>query len=72
MSKAIKTKAEFNNTDLIINGSKHFITNGHIADWICLLVNTNNGSFNTHLNKSLICVNLNEPGVFFTIKINFF
>lgn len=58
--------------DLIINGSKCWITNGHQADWICLLSNTIGNKCeifsptfcesNPHRNKSLICVNLSEPG----------
>uniref|UniRef100_A0AC34Q5W2 Acyl-CoA dehydrogenase n=1 Tax=Panagrolaimus sp. JU765 TaxID=591449 RepID=A0AC34Q5W2_9BILA len=59
---AIKTTAHWHGDDLIINGSKQWITNGHQADWICLLANTNQNASN-HRNKSLICVNMNEPGV---------
>lgn len=39
----IKTNAKRDGDDLIINGSKFWITNGHTADWCCLLVNTNDG-----------------------------
>lgn len=46
---------------MIINGSKQWITNGNQADWICLLVNTNDNQL-LHRNKSLICVRLDEPG----------
>uniref|UniRef100_A0A1I7ZNC8 Acyl-CoA dehydrogenase n=1 Tax=Steinernema glaseri TaxID=37863 RepID=A0A1I7ZNC8_9BILA len=59
---AIKTSARINGDDLVINGSKQWITNGNQADWICLLANTNN-SQSPHRNKSLICVRLDEPGV---------
>jgi citronellyl-CoA dehydrogenase len=48
--------------DLIINGSKQWITNGIQADWICLLANTNRNT-SLHDNKSLICVRLDEPGM---------
>jgi hypothetical protein len=44
-----------------------WITNGHQADWICLLANTGQPAAedgNRHGNKSLICVNMNEPGNF--------
>lgn len=36
-------------------------TNGNQADWMCLLANT--GGDNPHLNKSLICVPMNTPGI---------
>ena len=38
-----------------------WITNGLQADWICLLANTSDGP--AHLNKSLICVPMDLPGV---------
>uniref|UniRef100_A0A914YX67 Acyl-CoA dehydrogenase n=1 Tax=Panagrolaimus superbus TaxID=310955 RepID=A0A914YX67_9BILA len=59
---SIRTTAHWHGDDLIINGSKQWITNGHQADWICLLLNTNTNPSN-HRNKSLVCVNLNEPGI---------
>lgn len=57
----IKTKAEKQGDDYIINGSKMWITNGHQADWVCLLANTGEGP--AHKNKSLICVPLDSKGV---------
>ena len=36
-------------------------TNGNQADWMCLLANT--GGSNPHLNKSLLCVPMNTPGI---------
>uniref|UniRef100_A0A915AX70 Acyl-CoA dehydrogenase 6 n=1 Tax=Parascaris univalens TaxID=6257 RepID=A0A915AX70_PARUN len=59
---AIRTRAHWHGSDVIINGSKQWITNGNQADWICLLVNTNDNQL-PHRNKSLICVRLDEPGV---------
>uniref|UniRef100_A0A915PM21 Acyl-CoA dehydrogenase n=1 Tax=Setaria digitata TaxID=48799 RepID=A0A915PM21_9BILA len=59
---AIRTTARWHGNDLIIDGSKQWITNGTQADWICLLANTNDNP-SPHRNKSLICVPLNEPGV---------
>ncbi|VDK59243.1 unnamed protein product [Anisakis simplex] len=59
---AIRTHAHWHGNDLIINGSKQWITNGYQADWICLLANTNKTQ-SIHRNKSLICVPLNEPGI---------
>ena len=38
-----------------------WITNSLQADWMCLLANTGEGK--PHLNKSLIVVPMNEPGV---------
>jgi citronellyl-CoA dehydrogenase len=58
---AIKTTARKDGGDYIINGSKMFITNGHQADWVCLLANTGDGPM--HKNKSLIMVPMDTPGV---------
>jgi len=57
----IKTTAVKDGDDYIINGSKIFITNGHQADWACLLANTDDGP--AHKNKSLIMVPMDAPGV---------
>ena len=57
----IKTTARKDGDDYIINGSKLFITNGHQADWICLLAITGDGP--VHKNKSLIMVPMDTPGV---------
>lgn len=51
---AIKTSAKEVGEDLVINGSKMWITNGCHSDWICLLANTSEDS--PHRNKSLICI----------------
>uniref|UniRef100_A0A1I7V353 Acyl-CoA dehydrogenase 6 n=1 Tax=Caenorhabditis tropicalis TaxID=1561998 RepID=A0A1I7V353_9PELO len=59
---AIRTYARRYGDDLIINGSKMWITNGDQADWACVLVNTSNEK-NLHKNKSLICIPLDTPGV---------
>jgi len=58
---SIKTTAKRDGDDLIINGSKMWITNGMEADWMCLFANTLQG--NPHKNKSQICVPLNLKGV---------
>lgn len=58
---AITTHAKKRGEDYVINGGKMWITNGTQADWICLLCVTNEGG--NHINKSLICVPLNRPGV---------
>ena len=57
----IKTRAEKQGGDYVINGSKMWITNAFQADWVCLLANTSDGP--AHLNKSLICVPMDTPGV---------
>lgn len=57
----LKTYARKEGGDYVIHGSKMWITNGMQSDWICLLVNTSDGK--PHLNKSLIVVPMNTPGV---------
>lgn len=57
---AIKTTAKRVGDDLVINGSKMWITNGAQSDWVCLLANTSEG--HPHRNKSLICVPKKTPG----------
>jgi citronellyl-CoA dehydrogenase len=57
---AIRTKAIPDGDDLIITGSKMWITSGTQADWMCMLANTGEGD--RHRNKSLICVPLKENG----------
>ena len=47
--------------DLVINGSKMWITTGTQADWMCLLANTSDGP--PHKNKSLICLPMNSKGI---------
>jgi citronellyl-CoA dehydrogenase len=58
---AVKTSAKKDGGDYVINGSKMWITNGMMADWICLLANTSDGA--PHKNKSLIMVPMNAPGI---------
>ncbi|VDM41999.1 unnamed protein product [Toxocara canis] len=65
---AIRTRVHWHGSDLIIDGSKQWITNGNQADWICLLANTNENE-SIHRNKSLICVRLDEPGMTFATII---
>ncbi|CAG5125075.1 unnamed protein product [Candidula unifasciata] len=57
----IQTKASRKGDDLIINGGKMWITNGTQADWMCCLVNTSEGK--PHVNKSLVCLPMNLPGI---------
>lgn len=64
---AIKTTAREQGDDLIINGSKMWITNGFHSDWLCLLANTSNDK--PHRNKSLICVPKQTKGLLVGKKI---
>lgn len=59
---SIKTNARREGDDYIINGSKTWITNGMMADWCCLLVNTSEAD-GRHTNKSLIMVPMDSPGI---------
>ena len=59
---ALKTRAEKDGDDYIINGSKMWITNGMQADWCCLLANTS-AEGGPHRNKSLIMVPMDSPGI---------
>lgn len=64
----IKTHARKDGDDYIINGGKLWTSNGTQADWMCALVNTNEGSL--HTSKSLICLPLNTPGVTIARKLD--
>lgn len=65
---ALRSYARRDGDDLIINGSKMWITNGAQADWMSMLVNTREGA--VHKNKSLVCVPLKSPGVTVARKID--
>ncbi|HEX3757359.1 MAG TPA: acyl-CoA dehydrogenase family protein [Kofleriaceae bacterium] len=65
---AIKTTARKDGADYVINGSKMWITNAAQADWLCLLVNTSDGS--PHRNKTLVIVPTRLPGVQIGPKID--
>ena len=65
---AIKTTARKDGADYVINGSKMWITNAAQADWLCLLVNTSDGS--PHRNKTLVIVPTRLPGVTIGPKID--
>ncbi|HEY4714381.1 MAG TPA: acyl-CoA dehydrogenase family protein, partial [Aquirhabdus sp.] len=58
---AIKTTAVKDGDDYIINGTKMWITNSVQSDFLCLLANTSDAK--PHLNKSMIIVPTNTPGV---------
>ena len=57
----LKTNAKKNGDDYIINGTKMWITNAPSADFICLLANTSDDK--VHINKSLIVVPMDSPGI---------
>ena len=63
---AIKSHARKDGDDYLITGQKMWITNSLQADWMCMLVNTGDGSgpagTNPHKNKSLVIVPLREHG----------
>ncbi len=59
---SLKTTAVKKGDDWIINGQKMWITNSLQADWMCLLANTSNEG-SVHMNKSLIIVPMDTPGV---------
>ncbi|OUR87996.1 acyl-CoA dehydrogenase [Gammaproteobacteria bacterium 42_54_T18] len=58
---AIKTRAEKQGDDYVINGTKMWITNSTQADYFCLLANTGDGP--KHSNKSLIVVPADAKGI---------
>ena len=64
----LKTSAKKDGDDYIINGTKMWITNAPSADFICLLANTSDDK--VHVNKSLIVVPMNTPGVTVAPKLN--
>ena len=65
---AIKTTAKKDGDDYVINGTKMWITNSTQADYLCLLANTSDDK--PHLNKSLIVVPTNTPGISFSEKLD--
>ena len=65
---SIKTTARKDGDDYIINGSKMWITNSTQADFLCLLANTSDDA--RHLNKSLIIVPTDTPGIDISTRLN--
>ncbi len=57
---SIRTKAERQGGDYVINGSKMYITNGAQADWLCLLTRTSPGK--SFKGMSLIVVPTDAKG----------
>ena len=58
---ALTTTARRDGGDLVISGTKMWITSGLQADWACLLANTSQGK--PHANKSLIVVPMDAAGI---------
>lgn len=58
---SIKSTARKDGGDYVISGSKMWITNSLQADWMCMLVNTSEGS--RHSNKSLVVVPMDAKGI---------
>lgn len=58
---SLTTSARRDGEDLVINGTKMWITNGLQSDWACLLANTREGK--AHSNKSLIVVPMDAKGI---------
>ncbi|XP_065185384.1 probable acyl-CoA dehydrogenase 6 [Sycon ciliatum] len=59
---SLKTTARVDGDDLVINGSKMWITNGGQADWMCLLARTE-ADQPVHSAMSLICLPMKTKGV---------
>lgn len=64
----LKTSARKDGDDYVINGTKMWITNSPSADFICLLANTSDDK--VHINKSLIMVPMNSPGITVAPKLD--
>ena len=60
--RGMKTNAILKGSDWIINGTKHFISNAHISDFVVLFASTSKDSNNRNL-ISCFLVDLNLPGV---------
>ncbi|OZO45738.1 acyl-CoA dehydrogenase, partial [Pseudomonas fluorescens] len=64
---SIRTTAQVDGDDYVINGGKMWTTNGTQADFCCLLANTSEGA--VHRNKSLIIVPMDSKGIEVARKI---
>jgi acyl-CoA dehydrogenase len=60
--RGMKTNAILKGSDWIINGTKHFISNAHISDFVVLFASTGKDSNDRNL-ISCFLVDLNLPGV---------
>ncbi len=65
---ALRTTAKKEGDDYVINGTKMWITNSTQADFLCLLANTSDDK--PHVNKSMIIVPTNTPGITFSKRLD--
>ncbi len=63
----IRTRADRDGDEYIINGSKMYITNGTQADWVCILARTSDGE--DYRGMSLIVVPTDTPGFMVSRKL---
>jgi alkylation response protein AidB-like acyl-CoA dehydrogenase len=59
---AVKTRAEKKGDKYVINGSKMFITNGSMANYLLLLCLTDPDEKDVHKRHSAILIDTNQPG----------
>ena len=65
----IRTRAVLDGDEWVISGSKMYITNGTQADWVCLLVRTEEGS-SGFAGMSLVVVPTDTPGFSVSRKLD--
>ena len=66
---SVKTHARREGDDFVINGGKMWTTSGHQADWMCALVNTEEGKA-AHKSKSLIVIPMDAKGIDRSTKLD--
>jgi alkylation response protein AidB-like acyl-CoA dehydrogenase len=59
----LKTRAELDGNEFIVNGHKVWTTNGHYADWMFALVRTDQAAVPRHAGISLLLIDLKSQGV---------
>jgi alkylation response protein AidB-like acyl-CoA dehydrogenase len=59
----IRTRAVKDGNDYVINGTKMFITNGTVCDFMCTLCVTNPKAEPRHARQSIILIESDRPGV---------
>jgi len=67
---SLQCKAERDDDDYVINGSKTWTTDGHISDWIFGLYRTDN-SGRKQQGISVLLIDLNSPGITMTPILTF-
>lgn len=60
---SLKTRADFDGNNYIVNGTKTWTTLGQHADWIFCLVRTNSDVARRQEGISFLLIDMNEPGV---------